>query len=137
MQLEDHYSLNPTEKWNGSNFLLELPMKWKLSFIAFEDSVIAGYIVSSLKNGLLDGTIRDYAFVHRTLVAPKYRGTSLIKNLVSNSINNAKIFDIGLAVWSCSQENRLVHEFYMRFADKVLGERLANGILYSEFLKHV
>ena len=70
------------KEWTGDNFLLDLPLKWNLSFMCknrSDDSII-GYVIASQKPGTQN---RDMSNVNKIIVDNAYRGQGIGKHLIA------------------------------------------------------
>ncbi len=74
------------KEWTGDNFLLDLPLKWNLSFMcknrsdaSINESII-GYIIASQKPGTQNG---DMSNVNKIIVDNAYRGQGIGKHLIA------------------------------------------------------
>ncbi|HRJ30850.1 MAG TPA: GNAT family N-acetyltransferase [Cyclobacteriaceae bacterium] len=64
--------------WAIDNFLIELPRKWQLSFVAFDDDLLVGFLVASEKNASIH--------IHRLAVRREWQskgiGEALVRGLI-------------------------------------------------------
>ncbi|NOQ38622.1 GNAT family N-acetyltransferase [archaeon] len=69
------------KEWTEDNFLLDLPLKWNLSFMCKNrsDESIIGYIIASQKPGTQNGAISN---VNKIIVDNAYRGNGVGKHLM-------------------------------------------------------
>ncbi len=76
LALERNWKEIGDEPWNIDNLLLELPKKWELSHIAFDENKIVGYQIGSLRDGngflnkiIVDGDRRGFGIGRKLLRA--------------------------------------------------------------------
>ncbi|MDD2696647.1 MAG: GNAT family N-acetyltransferase [Candidatus Pacebacteria bacterium] len=65
----DRNQMKDFEKWDKDNFLLDLPLKFKLSFFVISKKKLIGYGIISQKS--------DSAHIHRIAVSPEYTGRGI------------------------------------------------------------
>lgn len=69
------------ERWGASQFLLELPAKWSLSFAAWQGPDLVAYAIASLK--------KEGVHLHRLMVARGHRsqglGSRMLRELTARS----------------------------------------------------
>lgn len=95
--------------WSKENFMLPLPGKWEVSFVAVESrntDKIVGFIICSIKNG-------DILYEHKLFVDSDYRNQGIGKMLLYASLSKAKKMEIGtisLNVYEESENARGLYE---------------------------
>jgi len=70
------------KKWTENNFLLDLPLKWNLSFMCENrsDKSMIGYVIASQKPGAQNGALSN---VNKIIVDNAYRGQGIGKHLIA------------------------------------------------------
>ena len=66
----------PSDKWTKENFRVELPDKWKLSYLATINDTSVGYAICSKYNNKIH--------LHRLAVDPRYAGNKIGTKLCNN-----------------------------------------------------
>lgn len=95
--------------WSKENFMLPLPRKWEVSFVAVESrntDKIVGFIICSIKNG-------EILYEHKLFVDSDYRKQGIGKMLLYASLSKAKemgIEKISLNVYEESENARNLYE---------------------------
>jgi len=97
-QLKDDY-------WTQEHYLMELPKKWKLSFVAIENNELAAFMIVSDKE--------NAHHLHRIVVAEESQKKGIGKNLLSklkeDAISNSKK-ELTLKVLSSNAEAIKLYE---------------------------
>ncbi len=132
LEIEHHYSSNKNELWKKENFLFDLPKKWNYSFVAFDEEILAGYLISSLK---INSDKNNYCYLHRNLIVPQNRNSSLLMRLTLKSLHAVKEDGLDLVKWKCGKHNFQVYNFHKKFADKLIKIEEINGLEYGLFEK--
>ncbi|HPN30388.1 MAG TPA: hypothetical protein PKY81_05480 [bacterium] len=73
-----------TFKWEKNNFLFDLYGKWELSFAAFSEKKLCGYIIAS-------NTVIENCHIHRVAVKPEYKGKKFLVIYLINCLMPQKI----------------------------------------------
>ena len=101
------------EYWSISHFLLDLPEKWALSFVAFDQNKPIGYAICSRKN-------KEIIHLHHFMVHSNFRrggfGTKMISEVELRAINSGARF----LTLKINPSNHQAKFFYERFGMKVI-----------------
>jgi ribosomal protein S18 acetylase RimI-like enzyme len=108
---------DPHEYWKEEHFKLQLDHKYDISVVAVNLSVIAGYIIASVKtNG---------PYIHKFFVRKEYRSKTVGKkmlHLFERNIVEKGYRSIDLTV---REDNSRAVRFYIRNKFEVTGKRIA------------
>lgn len=126
--LVDKYGISfSNEKWNRDNFKYELPSKYKLSYIYYENNLISGYIVSSLKNNSI--------YVHRFAINKKGLANDFFTKVLEK-YNQSIYLMVNI-------ENKQAIKFYKNFSFyiveniDIIKKFIANGLKIKENIIYI
>ena len=102
------------QPWNIDNFLVELPLKWKLSHVALMDERIVGYIICSLRDEAIYG--------HKLMVDKHARGKGIARSLWRHCLQVGMDEKIEKVMVRIRVENRRSLEFHDRLGFKMRDE---------------
>jgi ribosomal protein S18 acetylase RimI-like enzyme len=109
--LESNWTEIGEQPWNESNFLLELPYKWELSFAVENKGEIFGYLIGS-------EIAANTARVNKIIVGREYRknnvGTILMKRFETACFEKG-LYDVDL---KAIVDNKAANNFYLRLGYK-------------------
>ncbi len=109
----------PELEWTRDNLLHELPMKWELSLIAFDDQdQPIGLIICSRK--------KTAVYVHLMLVSTVHRrsgvGSELLMQVVDRAIHSHKAFGPTSVQLQTNTTWTAAIEFYRRNGFRIIGD---------------
>jgi ribosomal protein S18 acetylase RimI-like enzyme len=102
------------EYWALEQFLVELPEKWTLSFVAIADDVPVGYAIASRK------TI-DIVHLHHFMVGLAFRGSGLGSQMMDEVERRARQAGAKTLSLKFRTSDTRVERFYMRLGLKPVG----------------
>lgn len=103
------------EPWKKENFLLDLPLKWELSFAAENGDSIIGYLIGSEYTPKVSR-------VHKIVVDYLYRGHGIGKQLMEQYFGACLEKDIKYSQLKVFPENKPANEFYIKLGYQKTGE---------------
>ena len=93
------------EYWTLSNFLIDLPMKWDLSFALVREKVPIAYAISSSK-------ALDHCHLHHFMVHRKWRRNSLGRRMINEIERRAMINNLSYLTLNVPVNNDNARSFY-------------------------
>ena len=90
----------PGERWNESNFLMDLPGKWDASRIVFRAGEVIGFQICTVQPESLH--------IHRKVIDPNYRGYGIGSKLTSDAIRYASELNKKMITAKISPENKIM-----------------------------
>jgi ribosomal protein S18 acetylase RimI-like enzyme len=111
----------PGEPWLKSHFLLELPGKWELSQIGFQNSTIIGFCIASRKG--------NTAHIHRFVVAKEFRSRGYGEKLINYFASVVKKYALNSITLKVANTNNRAIDFYLQHNFKVFKEDEINKSL--------
>jgi GNAT superfamily N-acetyltransferase len=102
------------EYWALEQFLVELPEKWALSFVAIADNVPVGYAIASRK-------IIDIVHLHHFMVGPPFRGSGLGSKMMGEVERRARQVGAKTLSLKFRTSDSHVERFYMHLGLKPVG----------------
>jgi ribosomal protein S18 acetylase RimI-like enzyme len=132
LEIESNWTEIGEQPWNESNFLLDLPFKWELSFVAEDEGEILGYIIGSRS--------QNTAKINKIVVRREYRkchiGTGLIKRFEDACLER-KLYDVELKalVDNASTNNFYTNLGYQQTGSIVRGTDGKDRYAYRKRLK--
>ncbi|MGC9310394.1 MAG: GNAT family N-acetyltransferase [Candidatus Aenigmatarchaeota archaeon] len=116
--LERNWTVLGEDAWNRENFLMELPLKWRLSFAAEADGKIIGYLIGSKFD---EKTSR----VNKILVDSKHRKMGVGRKLMERYFEACRREGIERLELKALVENAAANRLYVGLGYKKAG--LAEG----------
>ena len=106
-------NLFSSESWDENNFLLDLPGKWELSFIALFDDRPIGFCICSL----LDD---DKCYIYRIAVSEEYKGRNIGKQMLFTLFKKCIERGVKKVVLEVNKENTLALGFYNKLKFRII-----------------
>jgi ribosomal protein S18 acetylase RimI-like enzyme len=100
--------------WNESNFLLELPRKWDLSFAIKHGKRVVGYIIGSKESD-------KRAKVNKIVVDKSYRRKGLGRKLIHNFEKSCLATGLCEVELKALTENLMANKFYVELGYELSG----------------
>ncbi len=113
--IESNWTNIGEELWKEENFLLELPLKWELSFAAENRDSVIGYIIGSEHEPKL-------SIVNKILVDHSYRGYGIGKRLISRYFAACLEKGIETSELKALNGNGIANSFYKKLGYQRIGE---------------
>jgi ribosomal protein S18 acetylase RimI-like enzyme len=108
-EMGDAYS---HEAWGAEHFLAERPAKWALSFGAFLDDRLVGFLIAS-RHG-------DDAHLHRLAVHPEARGAAFARHLLAAVEGEARAHRLSRLTLSVASANARALRLFRAFGYRPL-----------------
>lgn len=117
--------INTDERWQYDNFVIDLDAKWDNSYVFFENSEIAGYIICSIKN-------KGHLYIHRFAIKKEYQNRGIGSKLINETIKNADI-EIKYLTLKVRIDNIIAKRFYEKNKFRNIG-LVGNNNIYRKDL---
>lgn len=117
------------ERWDQTNFSLDLPNKWTVSKGIIDNGELIGFLIASQKQNKIH--------VHRLVIAPDQKGKGWGKILLETVINYTKQMDLCEISLKVDQGNTLAIQFYLKMNFRVVKKEATNLCMAYKITNHL
>lgn len=121
MRIDKNIPFDPP--WTEENFIVDLPGKWKHSFVALEGARIIGFSIASVK----DIDDRACGYLHRIAISQEFQNRGVGGMLIEALEESLREAAIDLLFCSTNERNLIAQEFYDDMGFSKSGSRDIQG----------
>jgi len=121
IRIDENIPFDPT--WTEENFTVNLPGKWKHSFVALEGARVIGFSIASVR----DIDDRTCGYLHRIAISRDFQNRGVGGMLIEALEESLREAAIDLLFCSTNEKNVMAQEFYDAMGFSKSGSRDIQG----------